>query len=165
MIREYECHIIELNGYLAALSRLCGNGYIFGSRAYEVSDEIDNFIIKMISGWGDKNEFEYFGRKQISYKEIENRVVEIVFRGVLDLNNLPNDNTRNYAKKMIFEDINEFYGLFSTSQDENGVFHPLVTGPVYSLDIVNKNHVAAFYYLVNIGEYYVITYFIKKAVE
>lgn len=160
----HEHYIVELNGYLQALSRLCGQAYCFGARAYPASEkDIDGFVTGLMAEWSRDEPCQYHGKALINYQDVEENVLNAVFHGVLNLTNMPNEHMREDAKRMIFEDINEYYGLFSTSQDEDGIFHPLIAGSVYELHIVNKVYASSFHYLVKIGAYYVLTFFTKKS--
>jgi hypothetical protein len=51
---------------------------------------------------------------------------------------MPSDNARQYATKMLTEDINEYYGLPSVELNYEGVFHPLISNDVYLLNIRNE---------------------------
>lgn len=58
-----------------------------------------------------------------------------IFNGLLDRDNMPNDKARNYVTKILTYDINEYFGLVSTT--ENGEF--------YRLNIKNAGYFRQFY--------------------
>jgi hypothetical protein len=162
MSKDYEFYIAELNGYLNAIRRLRGNGFFFGVRSYKAVDKIDNFVNEMIREWDQHGSFKYHGKSKIEFRELKDKIIDLIFGGVLNTRNMVNEQAENYAKEMLIEDINEYYGLASVSINKDGVFHPLIAGPVYNLDIQNKAYCASFYYLVKIEDNYIVTYFRKK---
>ncbi len=148
-------YISALDGYLKALQRLCGAGFVFGARGYPAEDDIDNFMRNIISEWGSSNEYTYSGYEKIESKDLFCRVEDLIFNGVIVKDRFQSN---NFIPKMILEDINEYYGLASTSLDEQGEFHPLLTGPVYKLNIGSCLNFKGLYFLVKINKYFVITY-------
>ena len=73
------------------------------------------------------------------------------------------EEARKYTTKMLIKDINEHYGLISTSLNENGIFHPLLKNEINILKIFNVNHERSLYFLVQIENVFVLTAFVKKA--
>ena len=160
-------YIDEFRGYLKCIARLCTKGCSFGVVAYEAESDIDDFVTRLVEFWGRGDEYieprlyEYLGREKIEpdqlFKEIEN----FIFNGLLDRENMPNESAKNYATKMLSEDINEYYGLVSVSLNEDGVFHPLLSNEVYLLNINNSEYEQRLYFIIQIENIYVITYFLK----
>lgn len=161
-MNNFESYIKELNGYLHSLRRLRGPGYFYTARFYSAASNVDQFLSETVSGWGEHGEFQYKGKSEIEFAALQERLTGIIFRGALNLENIASDKSKANIKKMVIEDINEYYGLASTSLDSNGVFHPLIAGPVFELDIRNDNYFNLFCYLVQIGNYYVLTSFTRR---
>ena len=161
-------YIAELCGYLKCLSRLSANNYVFGASAYEANCEIDDLITAVFEklGKGDKyiesSECEYLGREIIEPQDIVSEIESYIFAGLLEREQMPNDKARIYATRMLSEDINEYYGLVSTSQNKDGEFHPLLSGEVYRLNIRNTKYSREFYFIKKIESLYVLTYFLQK---
>lgn len=155
----FELHIAELNGYLNSLRRLCGNCFFFGAQAYAAEQDIDAFAKSLVDSWSENGDYCYEGRSIIEWDELSEAIESMILHGILDRKTMPNDTARAYVSKMLVEDINEYYGLASTSLDDNGVFHPLIQGPVYKLNISGRSQEKTLYYLVKIGRYYVFTHF------
>ena len=97
-----------------------------------------------------------------SSKFLFEEMEDFIFNGVLDRSTMVSEEARKYTTKMLIEDINEYYGLLSTSLNVNGVFHPLLRNEIFSLNIRNIKHERALYFLVQIENVYVLTAFIKK---
>ncbi len=154
--KENMTYILALDGYLKALQRLCGAGYVFGVREYPAGDDIDEFMNAIVLEWGAKNQYTYSGHKKINPRDVFFHIEEFVFNGAISKNIFQSNRV---TIKMILEDINEYYGLMSTSIDAEGAFHPLIKGPVYQLKIDTGDFYRSFYFLVKINKYFVITYF------
>ena len=86
-----------------------------------------------------------------------------IFNGCINQEALTNQGAFEYATRTLIDDINESYGLVSTSLNKEGVFHPLITGPLYMLSISNNKNEKCLYYVVKIESMYVLTYFIIHA--
>ncbi|MCU7843564.1 MAG: hypothetical protein KZQ93_06955 [Candidatus Thiodiazotropha sp. (ex Monitilora ramsayi)] len=164
-------HIEEFRGYLDCLSRLCANGYSFGVSSYEADTEIDSLVSELTKLWGSGDEYmepssyEYVGRELVEYEVVFDEIKGYIFNGLLSLERMDSDNARNYAKKSLTEDINEYYGLVSISLNENGVFHPLISSEVYRLNIKCQRHERSFFFIVKIENLYVLTSFVKEVSE
>ena len=63
---------------------------------------------------------------------------------------------------MTIENINEYYGLASSTENRDGVFHPLIMGPIYNLCIQGKDESNYFYFLVKIDKFFVLTCLRRK---
>jgi len=158
-------HIDEFRGYLKSLSRLCGNRHYFGVAAYDSSISIDDLAFKLIEFWRKEDDtipLQYNGCRLIDSKDLFAEIENYIFNGILRRSNMPNDSVRNYATKMLTEDINEYYGLVSVSLNKNGIFHPLLSSNVYVLDIVNPKYEKTLYYVVKIENIYVYSVFVIK---
>ncbi len=164
-------HIEEFRGYLECLSRLCANGYSFRVSSFEANTEIDPFIVELSEIWSTEDEgaesiiHDYRGREIIKYEQIFDEIKSYIFSGLLTLENMASDDARNYAKRSLIDDINEYYGLVSTSLNENGAFHPLISSQVYRLFIDCQKHEKSFHFIVKIENLYVLTSFVKNVQE
>jgi hypothetical protein len=162
-------YIDEFRGYLKCLSRLCANEYVFGASCFEAKQDIDVFAKELVEFWGQGDEYiepsnyEYFGSTLIESPQLFQEIESFIFNGILERESMPNQAAKEYAERMLTEDINEYYGLVSVSLNEEGVFHPLLSNNVYTLNIQNKNHERALYFIVKIENVYVLTHFLKKA--
>jgi hypothetical protein len=163
-------YLNQLDGYLKCLSRLCANRYSFGVTSYEAIGDIDSLVYELVNLWGqgdeyiEKSEYQYKGKEIIDYQQLCKEVEKYIFNGLLNRKDMTSDDARNYATRMLIEDINEYYGLVSTTINENGVFHPLIRSEVYRLDIQNKKYEKAFFYIVKIENIYVLTNFCKNVI-
>ena len=154
--------IRELNGYLQALERLCGNGYFFGANTYEADKDIDSKLSEILDSLATKEEYAFKGKSEITNKSLISEMEQFIFNGILDRKNMVNDSARSFSTKMIVEDINEYYGLASTSINKEGVFHPLIKGPVFKLNIENVKIKKSLFYVVQIENNFVLTHFYQK---
>jgi hypothetical protein len=160
---KFESYMSELNGYLKALQRVSGNGFSFGVRYYLVeSDDIDFFITKQIELWGETDKLQYISKSKISYRSLVGRIKRFIFSGILSHERLANQKVTTYFESVLLEDINEFYCLASTTVSSSDSYYPLIQGPVYLLDIKDSSKNMSLYYLVQIGNYYVLTFFSKR---
>lgn len=155
---EFKCHIAALNGYLHSLRRFRGAGYFYAASSYVVAEDIDSFLIATIKGWGG---FEYRGKSLIEFNVLSERLESIIFGGALSLSHM-SDESRKCIKQSVLEDINEYYGLAATSLGTDEPFHPLISGPVYELDVESESYSDLFMYVVQIGSNYVLTSFARK---
>ena len=161
-MNNFESHIAELNGYLHSLRRFRGAGYFYSVRSYDATSDVDQFLTETVNEWGSNGHFKYLGRSEVGFKVLEQRLSSIIFGGALNLQNVSGDESKENIRKMVVEDINEYYGLASTSLNPEGAFHPLISGPVYELNIENKDYSGLFFYLVQIESYYVLTSFTRR---
>jgi len=161
-MNNFKGYIAELNGYLHSLRRFRGAGYFYSAQSYDAKTGIDQFATETITEWGENEEFQYLGKTEIKFEALEERLSNIIFGGALNLQSVESNESKESIRKLVLEDINEYYGLASTSLDSEGVFHPLISGPVYQLNIENKNYSNLFFYLVKIGNYYVLTSFTRR---
>jgi len=158
-------NIDELRGYLKSLHRLASANYAFGVALYDANCEIDILAAELVRTWSigdeysDPGTYEYFGNERIEYSQLCQEQLKYIFNGLLDFKRMDSDDEIRYSKKIILEDINEYYGLLSTSLNEDGAFHPLISGDVFQLDIRNSRYAKSFFYIVKIETYYVLTYF------
>lgn len=67
---------------------------------------------------------------------------------------------RSHVGRSVIWDINEFYGLASTNMNSEGVFHPLISGPVYRLNIISDRFTSSLFFLVKIEDMHVLAYFL-----
>lgn len=159
-MNDYEIHVASLDGYLKSLRRFRSSGCSYWARSYPAIDDIDQFLSESVSGWG--KEYRFLRKQNIEFRDIEKRIIETVFRDALNLQNVESEVTKQSIKRLIVEDINEYYGLISISLNEDGVFHPLISGPVFEIKVENADYLDIFIYLVKIEEIFVLTGFARK---
>lgn len=105
----------------------------------------------------------YKGRRK-AIKEFTHLAPDFVFwifpdGKLFDAKDSHKKNTQKYLNNKLLYDLNEFYGLMSTSINFDGVFHPLIKGPVYKLDISCDRYEHSLNFLVKIEHMYVVTYY------
>lgn len=171
MKHVFNLYISELNGYLKCLARLSCGRSSFGASIYDAAEDIDTFVSNLVEVWGRGDEyvpcrdFKYLKKEPIDYATLMDEVAAFIFHGLIDKDRMPSDKVRNYAHQTIFEDINEYYGLLSTSTNEKGDFHPLISGDIHKLNIkLEHDKKETLYFLTHIESYYVITYFLRDSV-
>ena len=157
---SFDAYMSELNGYLKALQRISGNGFSFGVR-YSVAEteDLDAFISAQIELWGEKDRLQYNGKSEISYRDLISKIKPFLFHGALSHEKLSEPKAISYFESVLLEDINEFYCQASVSQNPENTSYPLIDGPVYLLDIEDKDKGRSLFYLVKIDKYYVMTFF------
>ena len=151
-------YLSELNGYLKAIQHLNGPAYSFGVKWFYLEDGFNGFIHNY------DHKYNFSKSTAIEFKEIKERILGFALNGMLDQEKFSGEKALNYYKEMIIEDINEYYGLASSSENSAGVFHPLVKGPVYRLDIDGKDQSSYFYFLIRIENIFVLTYFLESKI-
>lgn len=170
MTDNHNPYIMMLHGYLRCISTIAGSQYSFGASSFKDPREIDAFVSEFVGEWslGDEYiepcEYIYAGKEVIGYEELRKEVVSFIFNGTLAQLTAEAEGLGTVGGSILWN-LFEYYGLASTSLNESGVFHPLVKGPVYRLDIRRKEHERAFYFLVCIEDMYVLTHFWKWRVE
>jgi hypothetical protein len=158
-------HINELNGYLKCISRLRPTRSSFYATAYEAKGEIDDLISELVGLWSKDSEYvtpskyEYTGKEEIDSHALFNEIEKYVFQGVLDRENIQNEKASAYLTRTLIEDINEYYGVVSTTQNKDGEFHPLLGTAIYRLNIKNESYSNSFYFIKKIAGIYVLTCF------
>jgi len=169
MAKESDLHLGGLNGYLSCLSRLCGPGYAFNVNMFEANSDVDTFVTSKIEEWkvGDEyysgTAYEYSGKSKIGFEEICNRLAGYIFNGFLQEMAPPNSTVYKQLKRVLIDDLNEYYGLISTTLNYDGVFHPLISGPVFEIYLTSVKYEQLFCFLVKIENYYVLSIFTKRA--
>jgi hypothetical protein len=159
----FDSYLAALNGYLKALQRLSGNGFIYHSKKVISHDgDIDKSVGLEIESWSKENLVEFRGKSEISYKDLKSEVSEFVFAGILSQDRIGDEKISKYLDSVLFEDINEYFGLAASSLGSDAQFHPLVKGPIYLLSIDHKSFVDSIFFLVEIGEHFVLTYFCRR---
>ena len=163
-IRVENPSINMLHGYLSCLATLCGSRFSFSASSFEDPREIDVFVAELVKEWNAGDEYEaasqyrYGGSEVIDYRAMQREVAKFVFNGELKSFYSESEGGGTVGGEILWR-LFEHYGLASTSLNPNGVFHPLVQGPVHRLDIRNAEHAAALYLLVQIEGMYVLTSF------
>jgi hypothetical protein len=162
--------IMMLHGYLSCIETLCGSQFSFSASSFKDPREIDVFVSELVRDWssGDEyvkpSEYTYGGKEVIDYQTVRKEVVGFVFNGQLESLHSETEGERTVGGKLLWR-LFECYGLSSTNLNPSGVFHPLVRGPVYRLDIRNDEYVRALYLLVKIEGMYVLTSFLEWCVS
>ncbi len=146
-------YIAELNGYLKSLSFLNGPSCQFGVKWYDFDEGVESFVNKFDHG------YSFSGYARIDFDEIKERLLQFTLNGFLSRERFSGEKSFNYFKEMMVENINEYYGLASTMENKEGVFHPLIKSPVYELTVCGEGESVCFYFLVKIESFYVLTFF------
>jgi hypothetical protein len=154
---SFEKYIAELRGYLKALQHLNGPKYNFGVKHFYFDGSVDSFIHNYDHG------LPIIGSSLIEFNEIKTKIYDLVMNGMISLEKFPSKSHSERYKVLLLESINEYYGLASTTGNIDGIFHPLIEGPVYSLKMEGESELCNFFYLVKIKKYYVLTYLRKRA--
>ena len=163
-----ENYLNELNGYLRCLSTLCGPRYAFGARTYPASTNIDTLIECELKQWGKGSEyvpateFQFHGKRPVIYKDLLAQIEQFISSGMLSKKHFPNEQVLNDTKRMLLENLNEYYGLISTDLNIDGLFHPLIRSPVHQFDITSNRHQNILMFMVKIEDCYVLTCFLRK---
>ncbi|WP_444936246.1 hypothetical protein ACJJIW_20785 [Microbulbifer sp. JMSA004] len=137
--------------------------------AYAAEQEIDFFVSELVAHWseGDEylaaKEYRFNGRVEVESDWLFKEIESYIFNGLLNKQLMPDEDARGYASKILIEDINEYYGLLSSSLNKDGVFHPLLRNPIYKLDIEVENVEKSLYFIIKIENVYVLTYFMKRS--
>ena len=159
-----------LDGYLSCIATLCGPEFSFSASSFEDSKEIDVFVSGLVRDWSlgdeylDPSEFIYGGKEVIDYRTIQKEVVGFVFNGQLKSIRSETEGGKSVGGMLLWRFF-EYYGLASTNLNPDGAFHPLVSGPVYRLNIRNDEHVRSLYLLVEIEKMYVLTSFWERRID
>lgn len=162
-------YIDQLNGYLRCLSQLCGPRFAFGAVSFVANSDIDAFADELVEIWSEDDDYaaptsyRYLGKEKIEYSDLLDEITLAIFNGCISSNSMPSSQAYEYARRVITDDINEYYGLVSTGLNKKGVIHPLISGPVYKLDISNKDISKSLYFVVKIEDIYVLTRYEKYA--
>lgn len=98
----------------------------------------------------------------IDFKTVSNEIYRFVLNGMLNSDKFPNAHSFEYFKKELLENINEYYGLASTSEGEKSMFHPLIKGPIFRLKMNGCTEKNGFFFLVSIESYVIFTCFRRK---
>ncbi|PIE41012.1 MAG: hypothetical protein CSA49_05610 [Gammaproteobacteria bacterium] len=145
-----ERYVFELNGYLKALQRLCGTNYVFGARLYTKKIDLESFGTKII---GSKIEY-----RKVGHEDVFRNMEAMIFNGILAKKRISDERIISYLSKVLIEDINEYFGLVSTTLNEDGLFHPLLKSSIYQnvASFEKDNETVIFW--VRIEELYVLVY-------
>ena len=149
-------YISELKGYLKALQHICGSSFNFGVTCSSFEGEINEFLKSK------DQKYHVETSSIIDFKIIKHEVYRFVLNGMIAPQKFPNKQVLDYYKDLLIESINEYYGLASTTENNKGVFHPIITGPVYRLYLKDEDVSKSFFFLVKIENYMVVTYFREK---
>ena len=116
--------ISHFDGYLSALRRL-SHTWIANVRQFPVSGSLDDSLSKHLGEWIEG--VQYVGKSGVTYDE----VIDDLDRYILSrLDRLSEDQL-----SLVRWDIEEYFGLIAMSVDKEADFHPLISGPVYRLQV------------------------------
>lgn len=146
-----EKYVSELHGYLKALQRLCGTNYVFGARLYSNKEELDTFGSKI-----SEKKLKY---EKDDHVEIFQNMESMIFNGILAKKYVSDERIWSYLTKTIIEDINEYFGLISTTLNEDGIFHPLLKGVIYKNTAPFEADKESLIFWIEIEKHYVLAYF------
>lgn len=119
---SYNKHLSEMNGYLNALQRICGSKYVFGVTEVPLSSEGNESIklyikkVKSCLAVRETNEF--------NYQELASNLNKVLYRCINRILML-DENRWGVLSRGILDDINEYFGLISTTLNKDGIFYPL----------------------------------------
>jgi hypothetical protein len=150
--QAFEEILAHLNGYLNALRRIAGH-VLFSAVAFPTGNDFETAIKTHVDGWGVGT--QYIGCNQIEYDEVK----AILRRQIYDRL----DGLGANAIAFLDWDIQEYYGLASVALDESDEFHPLVSGPVFRLEIIRDDVADGEYFAVQIGSFAVVTALAQRA--
>ena len=160
----FEIYVSELNGYLRAFDRICGRSYIFGVKHIEIKELIDQEIRTYFDIW-NKNRGKmilYKGCSVIDYHALIKEIDKIIFNKFLSDKDKYCKGYLSYLSSTFFEDIQEFFGLISTTINRGGIFYPLRKSPVYLLNVSCDDFEKAVFFSVKIEHILLITYLYKN---
>lgn len=159
---NHEYYVGELNGYLKALSRTCGWRHHFGIRAEQKNGRsISEFIQHILADTQKYHPESYENHKIIDKNKLLDRIESMIFSG--RMRNMKSKKiTKDDYSTVFMEDINEYFGLISTSINQDGVFHPLLSSTVFEVDILNVENTYSFYFALEIEDIYIFVYFYER---
>lgn len=159
---SYEYYVGELNGYLKALGRVCGPRHSFGVKAERHGGRsISDFVQHILAERNKYHSEVYVDQEVINRDQLFDRIESMIFGG--QMRNLkPNKNTGDDYATVFIEDINEYFGLISTSMNKEGVFHPLLNSTVFGIEVLNEECESSFYFALGIEDLYIFVYFCKR---
>jgi len=121
-IEYYEAHF---DGYLSAISRLSETKIGYSCSIIKMDHGIDVAIGNMLDRWN--MDAKLVSKTKLDYQESENVLKDDFYCYLTNLDQPRLD--------LIDWDIQEYFGLLSTSLNENGIFHPMVRNGGYKLNI------------------------------
>jgi len=146
MAENIEVYTAALGGFLNALQRIAGGEPSFSVGYSNLSGGIDESLTKHILSWG--KEFRYLGRSDMNSDD-----VTAFFReGVYSKLDLPKEVIQELEFQLL-----DYYGLISAGVDDNGPFQPLLSEPLYRVEVERNGSPYGAHFLVQIGKYGVIT--------
>lgn len=152
-------YVAELNGYLKSLQLLNGPNYKFGVHGFEFDGDIESFL-KSLNFRVSYSKFE-----MIDFEEAKLKFFHFTLNGLISPCRFSSEDFFKYYSEMMFEDVNEYYGLVAVSQNKRGVFHPLIKGPIYQLHVDNGDYQTDYFsFLVRIENFFILTH-LKKPLK
>ena len=124
-----ESVIYYAQGYLKAISRLSNEKAKISIDIFDIGNDLDESIESKISKWRGINLLK--SKSEINYEQIKCFLKQNIYHKLSNLSAC--------QIKAIDWDLQELFGLISTSLDTNNVFHPLVSNGGYLLEIASEN--------------------------
>ena len=146
MTEKIEVYTAALGGFLNALQRIADDERMFSVGYADLTGGIDDSLFEYISNWG--KEFRYLGRTDMNSDD----VMAFFQEGVYSKLDLP----KKIIHALEFQ-LLDYYGLISTGVDDNGPFQPLLSEPLYRIEVERNNSPYGAHFLVQIGKYGVVT--------
>ena len=142
MHEDFEIYVASLSGFLNALERLTESKIILFNGYFKIEKELETSLKKYVLNWKDKpqliscdiisnSEFNAFLQKEL-YAKIEA--------------------TENIIYNLDWQ-LQEHFGLVSTSLNTDGVYHPLVNGPIYLASVSTNDFTKNYVFAVQIENY------------
>jgi len=146
MTESIEVYTAALGGFLNALQRIAGDEAALSVSYAELVNNIDEAMAKHILSWG--KEFKYIGRGEINHDDVTTFFRE----GIYSKLGLPEEKIEALDFQLL-----DYYGLISIGLDINGPLHPLLSEPLFRIEVERNNSTYGSHFLVQIGKYAVIT--------
>ncbi|NEV65382.1 hypothetical protein [Thiorhodococcus minor] len=164
--KAFEAYVSELKGYLKAFDRVCGRSYFFGVICLETKESLDIEMQSYFNRWNKERDKKilYKGFRVIDYNALVSEIDEMVFHGFLNVREVSGKPSSGLSGVFV-DDINEFFGLISTTINPEGVFYPLRKSPIYLLEISREDLERALFFSVKVEHVLLITYFYKVRVD
>lgn len=157
---SYVNHLSELTGYLKALERMCGSNYIFGVSELPQGEIGAESIRQFIFGI-NSNALYFGGTEELGYSDFIVRLEKILFNGLLSKDRFSEKLWVRFST-VIKDDIDEYFGLISTSINSNGVFYPLKKNLLNRIVTSADDDENNLFLVVEIEEHKFLCYFYRK---
>ncbi|MFC6635040.1 hypothetical protein [Microbulbifer taiwanensis] len=147
MTPEVQTILAEYDGFLNALRCFLGYRRVFGCFALEKTEGyLETYITQ------SKNELER--QYEVDYHGVRTLFGEYLFRP-LEAGGFQNLENTDWV-------LFEYYGLISTTLDENGPWNPIVGGQTTVLEFVPTEGVKNIEFVVEVGDIAIVTFLAKE---